>query len=100
MKLLTAALSFTVFFVTSPVASGTQLVKENLSIKKECPTIKNYTGNWCLDEAANPTPANLVLDIIKSLLYIVIRIVLILKYFQNVINFIVFQNCFRSQKIF
>ena len=65
MKLLTVALLFTVFVVTSPVASGTQLVKENLSIKKECPTIKDYTGNWCLYEAPNPTPATLIFDIVK-----------------------------------
>ena len=66
MKLLTVALLFTVFVVMSPVASGAQLVKENLSIKKECPTIKDYTGNSCLYEAPNPTPATLIFDIIKS----------------------------------
>ena len=45
IKLLTVALLFTVFFVMSPDVSGTPLVKENLSIKKECPTIKDYTGD-------------------------------------------------------
>ena len=66
MKILTVALSFAVFVVMSPVASGKQLVKENLSMKKECPTIKDCTGNWCLDEAPNPTPATLIFDIVKS----------------------------------
>ena len=66
MKLLSAVLWFTVFVVIFPTPSSAGRIKENSWIGNECPTVKKYTGNWCLFENPVPTPANRILRIIKS----------------------------------
>ena len=66
MKLLTAAQWLTVFVVMSPIASGTEKIKEKITIEKECPLVKNHSGNWCFHEDPNPTPAVRIRNIVRS----------------------------------
>ena len=66
MKLLTAAPWLTVFVVMSPIASGTEKIKEEITVEKECPLVENHSGNWCFFEDPKPTPAVRIRNIVRS----------------------------------